>query len=375
MLRDSNLVVWLDHIEKDDQDQVGKEAVKFGEMAKLVIPFPYGFVITTNAYHQFLLANNLLTITKPVCKIKESIMSKSLINEIFRAYKRLEWSLKDATVDIYSSFPKKKFKNVKGEANLIQSVKSLWSSFFESWANHYLSAIVVQKKISPSCSGIMFTIDHSRNDKTKIIIYEGNETGNHYEVSKKDLDIVSKVIKKSRKQVLTDSQIIDLATIGKKLQEHYYFPQEVHFVAEKSHVFITKTKQITYISSKFIPTKSGQSSKLQRGISNRKLLLKGFSAYPGIATGYLRIIRRPQDTNKLLPGDVAVVTSTKIKLNQAMKKARAVVVESKLHHLSNRSISPRFYGKPMIIATPNSCKALRDGIVATVNGTSGQIYL
>lgn len=363
MLQHSDLVVWLNHIEKEDIDNVGREATVIGELVKLGIPLPSGFVITTSAYHQFLLENNLLTITKPVRKIKEAIMSKKLIKEIFRAYKQLEWPLKDATVDIYSSFPKKKFKNVKGEANLIQGVKSLWSLFFESSTNHYISAIVVQKKISPFCSGIMFTIDHSRNDKTKIIIYEGNAAGNHYEVSKKDLEIVNKVIEKSRRQVLTDNQIIGLAAIGKKLQEHYYFPQEVYFAVENNKVYVTKIKPITHIS---FP---------QSRVSNRKILLKGNSIYPGIATGYLRIIRRTQDTNKLLPGDIAIVTSTKnLKLNQVTRKARAVVIESKLRYLPYNPITPRFYGKPTIVTTPNSSNVLRDGIVATVNGTSGEMY-
>jgi len=365
MIKRSDLVIWLSNIDKEDEEKVGKEAANLGEMVKLGIPFPSGFVITTNAYREFLLANNLLTITKPVRKIKEATMSKKLINEIFRAYKRLESPLKDATVDISSTFLKKKLKNVKGEANLIQSVKSLWSLFFESSTNHYLSAIVVQKKISPFCSGIMFTTDQINNDKTKITIKE-EKSGNHYEVLKKGLKISSKNISKGKKQLLSDKKLIEVAKLGVKLQKYYYFPQEVHFAIEKNKIYITQTKPLTTFNHQM-------HNVYQKPKHN--VLLTGKPFYPGIATGHLRIIQSMQDIDKILRGEIIVIPYQDLIKRSIIKAGAIVATDDRVHHMSHLTLGRFFSGKPALITTPNEAKMLKNGAVVTVNGKSGELHL
>lgn len=392
MIKKSDLVVLLDHVGKDDEIEVGKEAARFGEIANLGIPIPKGFIITANAYRIFLQENNFETkkgehlfVSKAKHLLESGEIPKNLVKEIFRAYKNLDASLRDANVVVGSSFSKKKFSNVKGEANLMQKIRNFWSIYFVrkdiDYSNFQPSILVYRMPVLFQ-SGVIFTIDPTYHDKSIIVIHE-ERTKNYYEVSKEFLKIVKKVVE-GRKQKLTDRQIINLAKFGEKLQEYYYFPQEVYFSIHKSGTYITKTKPLTTVASKYLTedwfkavgkTSAVLSDQIPKNpIRFHKVLARGNSVYPGIATGYLRIIRKPQDVHKLRTGDIAVVANTKnLRFGDLAKKARALVIESR-DHLSHHSL-PRTLGKPIIVTMPNSNRGLKEGLVATVNGVNGQIYI
>lgn len=368
MLQRLDSIVPLSNIDSDDKDLLGEKAANLGEMKKQGFPLPDGFVITQNAYRQFALKHNL---------------PDKLIKEIFRAYKRLEGPLKDATVEIFLSSPlfqKKEKESARGEAVLIEKIKSIWNSFLTS--NDYLNmnhTIVVRKIPQSSLSGIMLTIDPINNDKTKVVIKE--KSGNHYEVLKKDLKVSSKNIIKRKKQMLTDKQVIEVARWGKKLQQYYYFPQEVHFAIEKNKIFITQTKPITHVSSKFkVSREAGsrfarQSSKLRNANYGQKLLLKGNPLYPGIATGHLRIIQSMQDTSQILRGEIIVIPYQDLIKRSVIKAGAIVAINNGLRHLPYLTRSPFFSGKPTIVVKPNAINVLKNGAVVTVNGKSGEVYV
>jgi len=407
MIKKSDLVIRLDRVDRDDEKEVGNEAALFGEIAKLDIPIPKGFIITANAYLQFILKNNVierakqhLLLAKANNLLNRQIsgrgrlglffhddMPEDFIRQIFKAYKSLDDPLNDATVVMGCSFNKKKFTSVKGEAILIQKIRTLWSIYFNGQDIDYPEfepAIFVYKIPKSFQSGVMFTVDPIYSDKNIIVINERNRSGNQYELSRHDLKIIKKTIKRGDTQKLTDKQIIDLARYGKKLQEHYYFPQEVQFFANKDGVYITKTKPLTTLDSGLSDFPKIHSSDLdddlkqylirKRRSNSRRMVLKGYTIYPGIASGYLRIIRRPHDIHKLKFGDVAVITNTKnLSFNDVGRLARAIVIESR----SNR---PPYYsfsrlGKPMIVTMPNASKGLREGLVATVNAVNGIVYI
>lgn len=354
MLHKSDLILPLSSISSEDKDYVGEKAAYLGEMVKQGFPYPPGFVITQNAYHQFLAKRNL---------------PDKLIKEIFRAYKRLERPLIDADVEVILSSPLSQKKEVivaHGEAILVEKIKSIWTSSS--------LPIIVRKIPRASCSGVMFTINPKHNGKTKIIISE-EKTENHYEVSKDNLEIVFKGIKRYTRQKLTDHQIINVAALGKKLQAYHYFPQEVHFAIENNKIYITSIKPITHTSLKLIPIKSGQSSKLLSGIINRKILLKGNSLYPGMATGHLRIIQNIEDINRILRGEIIVIPYQDLIKHPVIKAGAIVVTKDRFRHVSHPTLGPFFSGKPAILTTFDASKMLTNGTVVTVNGKNGEVYL
>ena len=53
------LVVWFKEIDKNDIALVGGKGANLGEMLKNGIPVPNGFIVTSEAYYEFIAANSL----------------------------------------------------------------------------------------------------------------------------------------------------------------------------------------------------------------------------------------------------------------------------------------------------------------------------
>lgn len=247
MGKPDKLVVVFREVDKEDVALVGGKGANLGEMIRNGFPVPDGFIVTANAYYEFLKENDLAVKIKHLLKaadftstdslsqvsnhVKKYILggtiSEELKREVFAHYKKLGGVLKDALVAVRSSATaedlptasfagqQETFLNVRGEANLIQKIKAAWASLFEPRAIFYRHeknfdhfkvgiAVPVQKMVESQTSGVMFTLDPVTNDKSKIVIeaiyglgeliVQGKVTPDHYEVSKKTFEILVKQV-------------------------------------------------------------------------------------------------------------------------------------------------------------------------------------
>lgn len=245
MAKSTARVAWFSEVDKNDVALVGGKGANLGEMTQAHFPVPPGFIVTANAYYEFVKQNNigkkikhllatvnfqkqesLQQVSNHINKeIMRGEMSEELKNEIVGAYRKLGGVFKDALVAVRSSATaedlatasfagqQETYLNVKGEAVLIEKIKEGWASLFEPRAIFYRHeqhfdhlkvgiALVVQKMIESEKSGIMFTIDPITNDKSKVVIdaiyglgemiVQGSVTPDHYELSKDDLKITTK---------------------------------------------------------------------------------------------------------------------------------------------------------------------------------------
>lgn len=355
--------------------------------------------------------------------------SDELVQKIFHYYRTLGGTFKDALVAVRSSATaedlptasfagqQETFLNVKGESNVVLKIKQAWASLFETRAIYYRHqqhfnhfqvgiAIPVQKMVQSEKSGVMFTIDPVTNNKTKItieaiyglgeMIVQGAVTPDHYEVLKKDFSIVNKNIsyqnillkkidtknkeikldkKEGSKQKITDKEIIAIAKIGRKLEQHYFFPQDIEWAIEGGKVYIVQTRPITTLRQT-----SGQAIQNKRSEKNSelltlnsKLILRGDPASPGIASGPVKIIRSAKDIGKIVSGDVLVAPQTTPDFVPAMKKAVAIITDSG-GRTSHAAIVSREMGIPAVVGAKNATKILKEGLVVTIDGTKGEIY-
>jgi pyruvate, water dikinase len=348
-------------------------------------------------------------------------MSDELVKEIYLSYKALGGAFKEPLVAVRSSataedLPDASFAgqqetylNVQGESNLLLKIKSCWASLFEERALFYRHenkfdhfkvgiAVPVQKMIESEKSGVMFTIDPVYNDKSKIVIeaiyglgemiVQGKVRPDHYEVDKssekilhKEIGAQEKLMKKvgsinkelrvsifSRKrQKITDREIVELAKLGKKLERHYYFPQDVEWSVADGEVYLVQTRPITTI--KEAQKQDKEAPKMTFG----KLILKGNGASPGISTGHVKILRSAKENHIVEPGDVLVAEQTNPDFVPAMKKASAIVTDSG-GRTSHAAIVSRELGIPAVVGTENATKLLKPGVVVTVNGQTGEIF-
>ena len=299
------------------------------------------------------------------------------------------------------------FLNVQGEANLIEKVKETWASLFTARAIFYRAtshfdhfkvgiAIPVQKMVESEESGIMFTIDPVTNDKSKVVIeaifglgemiVQGAVTPDHYEVNKKagtiikkDVHIQEKLMKKhgvdneiirlekkdGGKQKLTDEQIVGLAKIGERLEKHYYFPQDSEWAIENGILYIVQTRPVTTTGKKEEKTFSVNTKAI--------CIAKGDPASPGVKTGPVKILGSAKEIGKIATGDVLVAEQTNPDYVPAMRKAVAIVTE-RGGRTSHAAIVSRELGIPAVVGAKDIRKILKDGMVITVNGSTGEVY-
>jgi pyruvate,water dikinase len=354
--------------------------------------------------------------------IIRSPVPKEISKEVIEAYLNLSGIFKEALVAVRSSATaedlpsasfagqQETFLNVRGEANVIQAMRKSWASLFEARAifyrsqNHYDHfkvgiAIPIQRMVQSISSGVMFTVNPVTNDKKTIIIeailglgeyiVQGKVNPDSYEIDKDTLEITKKAIneqtvelvkkgqgnkevkvadKKRLTQKITDSQIIQIAKLGKKLEKHYFFPQDIEWAIETNKIYIVQTRPITTISKEEKEEKKEEDE-------GKKLpeLIHGTPASPGIGVGPVKIVLSPKEINKVKKGDVLVAPMTSPDFVPAMKRVVAIVTnEGGL--TSHAAIVSRELGIPAIVGTNNATRVLKEKMIVTVNAKTGSVF-
>jgi pyruvate,water dikinase len=203
-----NFTKYLKEVNSNDILVAGGKAVNLGELTKIGVPVPPGFVVLSNSFEKFLKENGIDTKIKNILskmdfdniKLVEN-KSKILIDlvlkgkmpvdverEILNAFKKLNEkyvavrssaTVEDSKINSWAGVLET-YLNTE-EANLIQNIKKCWASLFTTQALFYrakknlinrriLVAVVVQKMIQAEISGTCFTVDPLTKDKNKMII-------------------------------------------------------------------------------------------------------------------------------------------------------------------------------------------------------------
>ncbi len=356
--------------------------------------------------------------------INNSQFPEAVFNDLVKSYKKLSGTFSKALVAVRSSATAEDlpgmsfagqqatFLNIKGESNLQVAVRECWASLFTPRAIYYRVqnkikhekvgiSVIVQKMVQSEVSGIMFSIDPVTNRKDRIIIdavwglgemiVQGSYIPDHYVVQKETFAILSKEVNDQKMQYikngqetkeilvpsklqdrikLNDDQIVTLAKLSQKLQDHYYFPQDSEWALEKGKLYIVQTRPITTIE-KTTAVNSDAKSDIKQDTAP---ILKGISASPGIGSGVVKILKSPKEIDKIKTGDVLVAPMTSPDYVPAMKKASAIVTNEG-GMTSHAAIVSREMGIPCVVGTKDGTKILKEGDIVTVNGSTGEIYM
>ncbi|MDH7596208.1 MAG: phosphoenolpyruvate synthase [Methanothrix sp.] len=301
------------------------------------------------------------------------------------------------------------YLNVRGADAVFEAVKKCWASLYGARAIFYrveqgfehekvnLSAIV-QKMVDSEKSGVMFSSQPSTGEPLVVIeaawglgeaVVSGSVSPDNYVVDRSSKKIVHKMIatkeimivrdpvtsktvtvsvppEKREAQVLTESEILDLAKYAEILERHYGIPQDIEWGIEKNKIYILQSRPITTIA-KGAPKAGAEASGAAR------VLVTGLGASPGTATGTVRIISGVKDLEKIKDGDIMVTRMTMPDMVPAMRRAGAIVTDEG-GMACHAAIVSRELGCPAVVGTKNATKVLRDGMVVTVDGTKGQVY-
>jgi pyruvate,water dikinase len=316
------------------------------------------------------------------------------------------------------------FLNTDGKTALIKAIRECWASLFEARAIYYRIvnkfdhmavgiAVPVQKMVQSEVSGIMFTCDPVNSDTSKIVIdaglglgeavVSGSITPDHYEVTKSDMKIASKEIgaqdwqivrgktgkdhvkltdEQKKSQKLTDEQIIEIASIGKKIEEHYGKPQDTEWAYESGKFYMVQSRPVTTMKDDKLassetagsPAESATAS-AEKGESSASAIaiVTGAAASVGMASGPVKIIHKPSEIDKVMKGDVLVTEMTNPDFVPAMRRAAAIVTDAG-GRTSHAAIVSRELGIPCVVGTGTATAKLKTGQVVTVDGSKGTVF-
>lgn len=431
-------IVWFNEVTKKDIPLVGGKGANLGEMTNANIPVPPGFIVTADAYFEFLRqtkivdkirgllepldvndSKQLQTVAAQVRQIISSAVSPpEIADDIRQAYVKMGKGLvavrSSATAEDLpeASFAgqQRTFLNIEGENEVIYAVQECWASLFEARAIFYRVhqgfdhfqvgiAVPVQKMVQSEASGVMFTVEPTTSDRSKItieavlglgeMIVSGDVTPDLYVVSKDELKIIKKEIKRQEwklirnegskdeeanvkvvltpreqaQQKISDDDVIALAKIGKHLEDWYQFPQDIEWAKENGEIFIVQTRPVTALKEMAEATHEIKAT----------VLLSGAPASPGIASGPVEIVSDPSQIDKVLDGDVLVAEMTTPDFVPAMKRAAAIVTD-RGGRTAHAAIVSRELGIPCIVGAEKATTTLKNGQVITVDGANGKVY-
>ncbi|MFO7872469.1 MAG: phosphoenolpyruvate synthase [Candidatus Undinarchaeales archaeon] len=107
--------------------------------------------------------------------------------------------------------------------------------------------------------------------------------------------------------------------------------------------------------------------------AERKSIVKGFDASPGIGAGKVKIIHSASELSKIQKGDILVTEMTTPDMVPAMERASAIVTDSG-GTTCHAAIVSRELGIPCIVGTGNATSVLKDHHKVTVDARKGVVY-
>jgi pyruvate,water dikinase len=108
-------------------------------------------------------------------------------------------------------------------------------------------------------------------------------------------------------------------------------------------------------------------------LEQAEVLLRGLGAAPGRGSGEVRVLSSVQDGARLEEGDVLVTVMTAPDWVPLMRKASAIVTDQG-GMTCHAAIVSRELGIPAVVGTDAATTTLEDGVMVTVDGSTGDIY-
>jgi len=277
-------IVPLSEISMNDVSFVGGKAASLGELLKVGVKVPQGFVVTTHVYRNFA-GQQLPPDIVAALKLHHARLGGQRV--AVRSSAVAEDSLGASWAGQLETF-----LNVDAD-ELPDSIVKCWESMNSERATAYADnhavtpsdravAVVVQAMIDSDVAGVMFTANpiNGQSDEFVIesayglgeLVVQGLTTPDTFIASDADgsvrdhqphaqqemlmyLDSQQQMIALSPEQIarptLAPEQIIELIEVGKKIAAHYGVPQDIEWAISDGQLYVLQARPITTLSSPF----------------------------------------------------------------------------------------------------------------------------
>ena len=317
------------------------------------------------------------------------------------------------------------YLNIKGEEALLNAVKKCFASLYTDRAIKYREdngfahekvalSVGVQKMIrsDKASSGVCFTLEPESGFRDIVHIsgvwglgeniVQGTVTPDEFFVFKPTLvqgknAIIQKKLgekaktmiygndesnpviniatpkEKQEQFVLSDEEVTKIANWALIIEEHYQKPMDIEWAKDgiTNEIFIIQARPETVHSQKN-PLLVKEYELLNKG----EKITQGEAIGSKIATGIARILKSPEESNKLQPGEIIVTDLTSPDWDPVLKNAAAIIT-NKGGRTSHASIVARELDVPAIVGCGDATEKIIDGEMITVScceGKTGFVY-
>jgi pyruvate,water dikinase len=447
-------VRWFAEVGLTDVGLVGGKVASLGEMIReltqLGIRVPDGFAITAEGYRHFIQSagldarigelldgidkDDVHTLVARSAEIRGLITSAELPREIADEAVAAYGKLGGTDVAVRSSataedLPGASFAgqqdtylNVRGEAALLEKVRSCFASLFTARAISYRAglgfdhlqvalSVGVQKMVrsDKAASGVLFTLDTESGHRGVVLItssyglgeaiVQGQVVPDQFYVHKECLrdgyrPIVWKTIgSKEQRMVyapggtalepvpeaervrasLSDGEVLQLAQWALRIEDHYRSPMDIEWGkdGETGELFLLQARPETVHSNR-----KGTSLRLYKLTGKGEQLAQGLAVGEGIAAGTARVIESTAQFDQFHRGEILVTVNTDPDWEPIMKLASGIVTE-RGGRTSHAAIVARELGIPAVVGTSDATSRIPDGSPITLScaeGEQGHVY-
>jgi len=360
LIKEANMdyILEFEKLDKSSLPTVGGKNASLGEMIKVDIRVPPGFAVTTDSYLEFITAadikdkiynrladlnpENVETLNQASHDVQELIKTAPLPEAIGRAVEDGYFQLCEkcrvdsVPVAVRSSATAEDLPNasfagqqdtylwIQGADQVIARVQSCWASLYTPRAIAYrikngfahekvLISVGVQKMVNSKAAGVMFTLNPTNGDVSKILIegswglgetvVSGSVNPDKFVVDKVMLEINERTI--STKHIecvydlekgevidadvaadmqctccLTDDEIKALVRAAKNIENHYGRPMDIEWAIDKDipfpeNIFIVQARPETVWSQReaksVLGKKTGRQLLLEQAMKRIKI--------------------------------------------------------------------------------------------------------
>jgi pyruvate,water dikinase len=437
-LEQTDLVHGFQELGREDIPFAGGKGANLGELTRAGFPVPPGFVVGAPAYAAFCDAGGLrgriderlegVDVDDPAALeeaardvqglVAAEQLPEAIEGAIRAAYAALAGSRGDAPVAVRSSATaedtesasfagmNETFLNTRGADAVVAAVRRCWGSLFGARTIYYRAdrglpqggmdiAVVVQRQIDSTRSGVMFTIDPATGSADALVIegafglgeavVSGQVSPDRYVVSKTTLELLRREVNvkeltietradggtatrtlapgEGGRAVLSDDEATRIASLGRDIERHYGRPQDTEWAIDgDGAIWMLQSRPVT-------ATGHAEAAPAAAGVE----LLHGLGAAPGVGSGPACVLASRAEAAKLADGDVLVTHMTAPDWVPLMRRAAAIVTDSG-GMTCHAAIVSRELGIPCVVGTREATSVLRDGQVVTVDAGRGTVF-
>jgi pyruvate,water dikinase len=173
---------------------------------------------------------------------------------------------------------------------------------------------------------------------------------------------------------LSDPEIVELASFAVTIEKHYGRPMDIEWGKDggDGKLYILQARPETVKSQQ----KAGDEQSTFRVKSGGKVLASGRAIGQKVGAGPVRVIKHPDEMDRVQQGDILVADITDPNWEPVMKRAAAIVT-NRGGRTCHAAIVARELGVPAVVGCGDATDVLLDGMLVTVScaeGDEGKIY-